>query len=394
MQTNEKSKNRVANLVSYIECLLRGDDVRETYQRHYEKFPGLDSLEVFRAFSQILEQGHAVDEVMEVIPRVILATQRDDDFAEVRAEDPFLQELRAENQNMMEFLSDLRPLFRQDRSAERDQEIVEIMRKLRQFKAHFLRLQNIFFPTLEQKHAALSGLSLLWAWHDQAEEVLEQALETFGNASLKTEQLHKMAGQLFGLYASLPFKEERLLYTAADKLLSEDDWKAMYQQSRAYPTAFDVREEVEEIDFSQLETDTTLGKFSCGTGSMSLEQLNLVLNNLPVDFTVVDENNRVLYFNNPPQRIFPRSPAIVGREVKNCHPPNSLDKVVEIIDAFRAGRKSHARFWINIRNKKLLIEYFALRDAQGNYRGVLEVSQDITDLQSLEGDRRLAEWQD
>lgn len=394
MQTKEASEKRIANLVSYIECLLREEDVRETYQRHYEKFEGLESLEIFRAFWQILEKGYAAAEVIEVVSRVILATQREDDFDEVRPEDPFLQELRAENRSMMNLLADLRPLFRQDRSPERDRQIVELMQGLHELKAHFIKLQNIFFPTLEQKHEALSGLSLLWAWHDAAEEVLERTVATFSDSNMKTEQLHRMAGELFGLYASMPFKEERLLYTVADELLTEEDWEAMYQQSRAYPTAFDIREKVEEVDFSQLKANAAQGKFSSGTGSMSFQQLNLVLNNLPVDFTVVDENNRVLYFNNPPHRIFPRSPAVVGREVKNCHPPNTVDKVEEIIDAFRAGRKSHARFWISAKGKKLLIEYFALRDAEGAYRGVLEVSQDITELQSLEGDRRLAEWQD
>ncbi len=393
MQNHQASENRIANLVSYVECLLREDDVRESYQQHFEEFTGLESLEVFQAFWQILEKGYDPDLVIEEVSRVILATQRDDDFEEVRPDDPFLQELRAENQSMMDLLADLRPLFRQERTEERDREIVETMQALRQVRAHFVRLQNIFFPTLEQKHEALSGLQLLWAWHDKAEEILEQSLVTFADPKMKTDQLNRMAGELFGSYASMPFKEERLLYTVAEKLLDEEDWQAMYQQSRAYPTAFDIRKEVEEVDFSGLKADAALGLFSTGTGSMSFEQLNLVLNNLPVDFTVVDENNRVLYFNNPPHRIFPRSPAVVGREVKNCHPPRSLDKVDEIVDAFRDGSQSHARFWITVKERKLLIEYFALRDADGNYRGVLEVSQDITDLQSLEGNRRLTEWQ-
>ncbi len=394
MQKSEASEKRIANLVSYIECLLREENVRESYQRHFEEFAGLESLEVFQAFRQILDQGYDPDQVITEVSRVILATQREDDFEEVRPEDPFLQELRAENQTMMDLLAGLRPLFRQERTPERDQKIVAAMQGLRQVRAHFVRLQNIFFPTLEHKHHALSGLTLLWAWQDQAETVLEQSLATFADPKMPTEQLNRMAGELFGSYASLPFKEERLLYTAADKLLDETDWEAMYQQSRAYPTAFDIRQEVAEIDFSQLKDAAAQGCFSSGTGSMSFEQLNLVLNNLPVDFTVVDENNRVLYFNNPPYRIFPRSPAVVGREVKNCHPPRSLDKVDEIIDAFRQGRQNHARFWISVKDKKLLIEYFALRDAEGKYRGVLEVSQDITDLQSLQGDRRLTEWQE
>ncbi|MDD4324791.1 MAG: PAS domain-containing protein [Eubacteriales bacterium] len=394
MTSNELSERRVENLISYIACLLRGDDIREAYQQHCEEFEGLESPEVFRAFWQILEQGYQARDVIEVVPRVILATQRDDDFTEVRPDDPFLQDLRAENRSMMDLLAELRPLFRQERSDERDRAIVELMQGLREVKAHFVRLQNIFFPTLEQKDEALSALTLLWAWHDEAEKILEQTLAAFSDSGQKTEQLNRMCGKLFGFYASMPFKEERLLYMVADEMLDESDWDAMYRQSRAYPTAFDVREEVEKVDFARLKEDAAEGQFSSLTGSMNFEQLNLVLNNLPVDFTVVDENDRVLYFNNPPDRIFPRSPAIVGREVKNCHPPNSLDKVEEIIDAFCEGRKSHARFWIEAKGRKLLIEYFALRDPDGKYRGVLEVSQDITELQSLEGSRRLAEWKD
>ena len=392
MQTNNSSEKRVENLISYIECLLNEDDVRETYQRHCDGFGGLESLEMFQAFYQVMERGHSADEILEVVPRVILATQRDDDFEEVRQDDPFLQDLRAENQAMMDLLGELRPLFREERSDERDREIVEIMQGLREMKTHFVRLQNIFFPTLEQKAEALSGLALLWAWHDAAEETLERSVAAFSNPETKTGQLHKLAGELFAAYASMPFKEERLLFAVAEELLTEEDWTAMYQQSRAYPTAFDVRKEVEDIDFGRLQEDAPVGEFSSLTGSLNFEQLNLVLNNLPVDFTVVDENNRVLYFNNPPHRIFPRSPAVIGREVKNCHPPKSLDKVEEIVDAFREGSKSHARFWIAVKGRKLLIEYFALRDADGTYRGVLEVSQGITELQALEGDRHLAEW--
>lgn len=99
------------------------------------------------------------------------------------------------------------------------------------------------------------------------------------------------------------------------------------------------------------------------------------------------------YFTRPKDRIFPRSPAIIGRDVQNCHPADSVEVVNKIIDAFRNNERDVATFWIDMRGNKLLIQYFALRDMQGAYKGTLEVSQDITDIRKLEGQRRLLQWQ-
>jgi PAS domain S-box-containing protein len=118
----------------------------------------------------------------------------------------------------------------------------------------------------------------------------------------------------------------------------------------------------------------------------------MLFNNLPVDITFVDENNKVRYFNKAKDRFFPRSPAVVGRDVKNCHPPESVHVVEEIIESFREDKEESARFWINLKDKTILIQYFALKDSGGKYRGVLEVGQDISEIKKLEGERRLLKW--
>jgi hypothetical protein len=128
------------------------------------------------------------------------------------------------------------------------------------------------------------------------------------------------------------------------------------------------------------------------TGGLTLEQLNLVLTHLPVDLTFVDRDDRVAYYSEGPERIFPRSPAIIGREVRNCHPPKSLHLVNKILDAFKSGDRDSAEFWITIGGKFIHIRYFAVRDAEGRYAGTLEVSQDITNLRRLEGQNRLLDW--
>ena len=112
-----------------------------------------------------------------------------------------------------------------------------------------------------------------------------------------------------------------------------------------------------------------------------------------MDLTFVDEHDRVRYFSRPQERFFPRSPAIIGRHVHNCHPPESVHIVEKIISEFRAGSKDEAKFWFKMRGKFLLIRYFAMRDNQGNYRGVLEVGQDISEIQKLSGEQRLLDWE-
>ena len=132
-----------------------------------------------------------------------------------------------------------------------------------------------------------------------------------------------------------------------------------------------------------------MSDFPLTTGDLTLQQINLMLMNLPVDITFVDENDTVRYFSETPERIFKRTAAIIGRQVQNCHPPASVDKVVEIVEDFRAGKRDLAEFWIQMDGKFIHIRYFAMRDAGGNYRGTLEVSQDVTEIRKLEGEKRL-----
>ena len=124
-------------------------------------------------------------------------------------------------------------------------------------------------------------------------------------------------------------------------------------------------------------------------GGLTAEQINLLLTHLPVDVTFVDENDEVRYFSETRERLFPRSPAIIGRKVQLCHPPTSVHHVQQILDDFRTGQRDVAEFWIQMSGLFIHIRYFALRDKQGVYRGTLEVSQELSHLRALEGERRL-----
>ena len=123
--------------------------------------------------------------------------------------------------------------------------------------------------------------------------------------------------------------------------------------------------------------------------NLKRETLEAVMNTLPVDVTFVDENDEVRYFNKNGDRIFPRPRSVLGRKVQNCHPKDSLHKVQQIVDEMKAGTRDVAEFWINLRGLMVHIRYFAVRDPDGKYLGCLEVSQDITNIQKLRGEKRL-----
>lgn len=132
-------------------------------------------------------------------------------------------------------------------------------------------------------------------------------------------------------------------------------------------------------------------------GKLEGKILESILDTIPIEFSVLDENDKVLAWNKHETRIFKRSEAALGRDVKQCHPERSLDKVEKIIGEMKEGIRDKARFWIDLplgkngEKEKVIIEYYAIRDEEGNYLGCLEASQNIAEIQKLEGQKRLLE---
>jgi uncharacterized protein len=129
-------------------------------------------------------------------------------------------------------------------------------------------------------------------------------------------------------------------------------------------------------------------------GKLDEKHLQAILETIPIEFSVLDQDDKVLAWNKHKSRVFKRPEAVVGRDVRNCHPKNSLSKVEQILSEMKQGSREKARFWIDLKLDdgnlhKIMIEYYALRDKDGSYLGCLEASQDITDIQSLQGQKRL-----
>ncbi|BBG65773.1 sensory box protein [Hydrogenimonas sp.] len=276
---------------------------------------------------------------------------------------------------------------------------LELFGKLRRVELHFARKENQLFPYLE-KYGWTSPSQNMWAFHDQIREEIKAA-----ERAIESKDRSLMATSLQRVFRSLEHimqVEEGRLLPNAMRMLSEDDWKEfregdeeigwMFDETPApYPSP-EYLHPSEEKKRKELPFEID-DKTHYDEGYLTPEQVNFIFKYIPVDITYVDENDRVVFYNRGDERVFPRSAGIIGREVKFCHPPKSVGQVLKILEAFKNGTKDVAEFWIQFKGRFIHIRYFAVRDENRNYKGVIEMSQDVTDIRGLEGERRLLDWE-
>lgn len=268
-----------------------------------------------------------------------------------------------------------------------------LVEQLNQVKRIYLRKENLLFPLLE-KHGVGGPSTVMWAIHDEVRAELAALQDQLAQGA--ADEATKTYPPLADKIRQMIYKEEHILYPTSLKILSEGEWVAIRNQSaeigycliqpgNAWQPTAEAAAIVEPKGYGQQS-----GLLPLDVGALTLEQINLMLGTLPVDITYVDENDTVRYFTQGRnERIFLRSPAIIGRTVQNCHPPKSLAAVNRVIEDLRSGKRDHADFWIQMGGKFIEIRYFALRDANGRYKGTIEVSQDVTEIRALQGERRL-----
>lgn len=269
---------------------------------------------------------------------------------------------------------------------------------LKTIEKHYSRKENLLFPYLEKK--GFEGPStVMWGVHNEIRDQIRQFKQALADEESDPQTVKAQFDTLAKDIREMVYKEEKILFPESLNRLSEAEWAEIRSQEEEIGY-FNVTPQPAEI--SQVEnqdqskptqkenvTKDSNGLLSLDTGALTLEQINLMLTHLPVDVTYVDEHDEVRYFTQGKHRIFDRSAAIIGRAVTKCHPPQSVHKVQIILNDFRSGKRDVAEFWIQMGEAFIHIRYFALRNAAGEYKGCIEVSQEISHLRSLEGEQRL-----
>jgi DUF438 domain-containing protein len=394
---------RLEALKDIIRRLHEGGDLEEQKRRFGELIRDVSPAEISRLEQTLIEEGMPEEEVKRLCDVHVQV------FKESLAGQPLpaaipghpLHTLMEENRVLNERLASWNQLLDRLEARVADWtplrgEIRAVLESLGEMENHYLRKENQLFPVLEAK--GVGGPSkVMWAIHDDI-----RAIQRYLRQRLEGKDIPQFiaAGRKLGaLMADMIYKEEKILLPMSLETLDDIDWAR-------------VKRGEEEIGFSYVQPGREWrpavspealppppayqqpgALVELATGALTPEQLNLVLTHLPVDITFVDENDTVRYYSGIAERIFPRSPAVIGRKVQNCHPPSSIHVVNRILAAFREGSRSSAEFWIQLNERFIHIRYFAVRDAGGAYRGCLEVSQDATAIRGLKGERRLLDWE-
>ena len=279
-------------------------------------------------------------------------------------------------------------------------ELQNIAKEFQDSEKHYLREENVLFPVVE-KHGITEPPAIMWIEHDKIREVKKKFTNLVEKWNTMTyeefkKRLSEATKPLCSLLPSHFYKENNILFPAALQAVSIDEWEEVRKEFDEIgyccftpPAATVTMQAGEPRSKAEPLAEETL-KFE--TGSLSKEEVEAILDSLPIDISFVDRNDSVKYFNKAEKRIFVRTKAVIGRKVQMCHPQKSVHIVNKIVDAFKKGRKDSAEFWITMGGRFVHIRYFAVRDKRGKYLGTMEVTQDLTDIKKLEGEKRLLDW--
>ena len=296
---------------------------------------------------------------------------------------------------------------------------------------HYDREEMVIFPHIERR--GLNAVSqVLWRKHDEIRVMIKKFVNLTNRATPEDEETLKtivnLARDLSTALVDMVFRENNILYPTLKTLLSEGEWVAIKMQEEQFGyygitpgnewnpdtkpvfpheisgiSAEDMLSSIPQHMKDEFKKNNVElvpdsyeikkeGDFRLNVGFLNPETVELIFKHLPVDITYIDENDRVKFYSEG-KRIFPRSPSIIGRPVQLCHPPKSVYMVNKILEAFKSGKRDMAEFWIQMGPKFVYITYYAIRDKNGKYRGTLEVTQEVSHIRKLEGQKRLLDWE-
>ena len=400
---DEKEKQEV--LKGIIRDLHQGEDMEVLKNRFKKLIQNVEATEIAQMEQQLMNEGLPLEEIKrlcDVHVEIFKEALEEKDRPELPPGHP-VHTFMKENRASEKIMSDIQILIgrlgqppEQQAFVRYRDELDSLIERLSEIDIHYIRKENQLFPLLESHH--FTGPSqVMWAIHDDIRALMKKAKRQFAESNC--DETVSALKEAIATVRDMIYKEEHILFPASLDMLSESEWLKAKEGEADIGYAWIKPDEgwpqVREEKAEPIPKETYLsvaGAIGLDAGAMTSEQINLILTHLPVDLTFVDENDKVAYYSEGKERIFPRSPGIIGREVRNCHPPTSVHLVNKILDSFKSGSKDSADFWIEMGGKFIYIRYFAVRDSKGDYKGTLEVSQDLTDIRKLTGEQRLLDW--
>lgn len=411
LDIDEDKINKIIDIkLDYIKGNISIEEAKKTMKDSFEKI----TAQEFAICEQYLQKygisddllAERMDEILEIFDGILVSEKLD--LPSGHPVKTYLDEISA----IREVLSKMKKQL--DKKFIKNQWL-ELYDKLGQISIHFSRKQNQLFPALESKGFDKPS-KVMWTLDNNTKEIIRKSRGLLEGD--KDQEFLKLQEEVMEMVEDMMVKEEEILLPTSMDLLSDEDFVKMRKGDDEIgycliktPAPYGNKEGnvmsnlngSNENDFikdmaavlqkhGMLNSSSKNDVLDVAQGKLTLSQINLIFKHLQVDLSYVDENEIVKFYSDTKHRVFPRSAGVIGREVQNCHPRESVHMVEEIIRAFREGEQDEAEFWLEINGKFIYIIYNAVRDEEGNFRGVLEMMQDVTKIRSLTGTQRLLSW--
>lgn len=434
-------QQRQERIVEILTLLHEGGSFEAAKELFNQEFDGVDVTEITAAEKALIQSGlnpQEIQRLCNIHAAVFKGSINEIHRSNLEHEQPGhpIHTLKLENQVLQSLLTDeIDDLLLKIKAGDWTQKerLLKALKDLRQIDKHYARKETLIFSYME-KYGISAPPKVMWGVDDDIRDMVKALIQLAEDERAAYNPIATKWEETKNEIEEMIFKEEEIMTPMTLDVFSLSDWEKIAADSFDIGFAFipeplpwkpsqealekeSEREPARQLAIQQAKATTdgiaesllnetnsvpvfvekqdkaemkeVSEPIVLPTGTLKLEQMIAMFQVLPVDLTFVDNDDRVRFFSEGKERVFPRTTSVIGREVVNCHPPKSMHIVQQILDDFRSGARSEAEFWIDMRGKKIYIRYFALRNEADDYLGCLEVTQDVTPIQSLEGQKRL-----
>jgi len=401
MTKNSNKQKKKEIMKDIIRKLHQGLTIEEAKERFEKEIGTASSTEIAEIEQALIDEGLSPEEIKKFCNVHALLFQSALEKSIIKETSPShpVYLFKLENREIEKIVNSLKKQKeeREEELSRTKRKLNDLLNELKGIEIHYARKELVLFPFLE-KQGFTGPSKVMWGKDNEVRDLLKKAISSVEEIKdikdlepYSKNSLDPLIEEVTGMI----FKEENILFPTCLEKLSANDWVEILRESEevGYVLVKKPKETealVKDLKSALLEEPVFEdNEISLPTGKLRLKELMSVLNTLPVDITFVDNEDKVRYFSDNKERIFLRTKSVIGIKVQNCHPPQSLETVEEILNSFKEGKRDIVDFWINQEGKFVYIRYFAVRGEGGSYLGTLEVSQDLTEIKKLEGEKRL-----
>ncbi|MCP2520323.1 DUF438 domain-containing protein [Candidatus Aminicenantes bacterium AC-708-M15] len=391
-------------LKELIKRLHKGEDPRKIKQEFKELLKQTAPNEIAKVEEELIKEGMPKEEIHKLCDVHLALFQESLGQEEhIAPEGHPIHILMEEHKMLLKFSDELKKIINEMRAfkdlnsaGEKREHLIHIIEHLKSSESHYEREENVLFPYLE-KHGVTQPPAIMWMEHNKIREIkkgIYKLVDEYKKLVFEdfVKRLEESAMSLAEIFSNHFLKENKILFPTALNVIKEDEWieiRKEFDELGYCCFTPEVKTWGPEIKAGEITSEEKENLIKFETGSLSREEIEGIFNTLPIDITFVDKEDTVRYFSQSKERIFTRTKAVIGRKVQQCHPQKSIHIVNQILEDFKKGKREVAEFWINFQGRLIYIRYFPVRNEKGEYLGCLEVTQDISDIKKIEGEKRL-----